>query len=109
MIATESEIEQVEALGLRWAALVHREQELEAARPVAKLEAIRRIMGTENEDTGKPHSYSSAEKAVETDPEYSGYLKTVRDVVLEKNTTYAKLDAARLRAKLGVALAGVGA
>lgn len=96
----------VERLAELHARLTHREMELEAARPVAKLEAIRRVMEGENPDTGKPHSFSSAEKAVETDAEYGTFLKTLRDVVLEKNLAWGKLEAACLRARLGIALVG---
>lgn len=102
----EGIIGDVEKHGERWAALAHREDELESRRPLAKVEAIRRIMGTDNPDTGKAHSASSAEKVVETDPEYFAFLQTQRDVTREKNEAWVWLEAARLRARLYVALAG---
>lgn len=103
---TDQVIAQVEALAQRHAALTHRESELEAERPLAKLEAIRRVMVMQNGLTGKAHSYSSAEAQVETDAEYSAYLKVQRNVVLEKGLTWANLEAARLRARLGIAVLG---
>lgn len=95
-----------EETAAKWRLVLEREMELESARPLAKSEAVRRIMEQENPDTGKPHSATSAEKVVEADPEYADFLRTLRDVVIQKHAAAAAMEAARLRAKLAVALAG---
>jgi hypothetical protein len=89
-----------------WRQHLEREMELEAARPIAKAAAVRRIMETENPDTGKPHSATSAEKVVESDAEYAEFLKTLRGVTLNKHAAYSAVVAANLRAELAIALAG---
>lgn len=67
-----------------YANLTHREMEFAASRPIIKIAAIRRLIGTRNEMTMKPHSVSSAEAEVESDAEYSDYLKSIRRTVYEK-------------------------
>lgn len=54
------------------------ELRLEDERPVAKVAAIARLMQGVNPLTGKPHSASSAEAVVETDPEYAAYRTAQR-------------------------------
>ena len=81
------------------------EMELEDGRPAQKSAAVRRLMGTDNPETSKPHSASSAEKIVETDAEYAAYRRTQYSAVVEKARAYGERDAALLRAKLTVALA----
>lgn len=85
------------------AKLSGQEMELEADRAAVKLAAIRHLMATTNDLTGNPHSASSAEKAVETDPEYRAYLKTQSEVVVQKNQAYTLAQTARLRSELAIA------
>ena len=82
-----------EAAG-RYAELAYREAELEAGRSVAKQAAVERIMA----ETGK--AATPAEKLAESDPEYSAYLGTLRDVARSKHRAWADQEAARLLAKL---------
>jgi hypothetical protein len=76
--------------------------ELEDGRAAEKSAAIRRLMQTENDETGKQHSASSAEKIVETDGEYAAYRKRQRDAEVEKHRAEAALFAAKQRARLAV-------
>lgn len=96
-------ISQAVDCGRLYAELCGQEMEVEANRPEHKLAAIRRIMATENTLTGKPHSASSAEAIVETDPEYRAYLKAQSEVVVQKNHAYNLAIGARLRAQLAIA------
>lgn len=80
----------------------YRETELEDNRITAKIAAIDRIMSAgENQFTGKPHSYSSAESIVNTDEEYQAYLaklrSATRDRILARGNYDACLAAARLQ------------
>lgn len=95
-----------EETAAKWRLCLEREMELESARPLVKSEAVRRIMETENPDTGKPHSATSAEKVVESDAEYAEFLRTLRGVVINKHEAAAATEAAKLRAKLALVLAG---
>lgn len=88
------------ALGLARAA----EQALEDERPLVKSAAIRRLMGTENPETGKPHSASSAEKVVETDAEYMAHRRAQRDAVVATQEAWGRYEAAKQRAALAVQL-----
>jgi hypothetical protein len=76
--------------------------ELEDGRAAEKSAAIRRLMQTENDETGKQHSASSAEKIVETDGEYAAYRKRQRGAEVEKHRAEAALFAAKQRARLAV-------
>lgn len=94
--------------GHAYASAVAREMEVEDLRPLAKHDAIKRIMATTNELTGKPHSASSAEAIVESDADYKSYLSIKRETVAEKIRARATYDAAVARAALATgALAGV--
>lgn len=91
-----------------YARLAHREAELEAYRPHAKLDAIKRLMRGLNElSAGKQHSASSAEAIVETDHQYFAHLTEQRDVVLQKNHARDRRESARLRMELMVVVAKV--
>lgn len=103
------QIDDVEAAGERLAQAVARVQELEDERAIVKSQAVRRLMLTNNEDTGKQHSASSAEKIVEVDGEYAAHRKLQRDAEVEKQRAYAQYEAAKLRAKLAVVLVEVAA
>jgi hypothetical protein len=62
-----------------YAAAVKQEMELEDNRINFKIDAIKRIMAAgDNAMTGKPHSFSSAETIVNTDPGYAAYLEKCR-------------------------------
>jgi hypothetical protein len=107
-MATDA-IDSIEAAASRLAAACRAEMELEDGRPAEKSAAVRRLMGSENPETNKPHSASSAEKIVETDGEYAAYRRRQYDAVVEKQRAYGAYEAARLRAKLSVGLAVVEA
>lgn len=80
------------------------EQSLEDARINAKLAAIDRIMAKgDNQFTGKPHSFSSAENIVNTDEEYQAYLERQRQAVRAKILAKTAYDAAVAAAHLGAA------
>lgn len=87
----------------RLAHLIHREMELEAGKPAAKEDAVRRIMEAQQK------AYTPAEKLAETDAEYAAYLATLRDVVKAKQQARGRMDTAKLRARLAIALVEVGA
>lgn len=75
-------------------------------RPLFKAAAIRRLMQTTNEETGKPHSASSAEKVVELDAEFAAHRTREREAEVARWTALGNLEAAKLTARLCVALAG---
>lgn len=80
------------------------EQALEDARINAKLSAIDRIMSRgDNQFTGKPHSFSSAEAVVNTDEEYQTYLERQRNAVRDRILAKGAYDAAVAAAHLGAA------
>lgn len=85
-----------------YAQALARESELHALRGVRKSEAIVRLIGTDNAETGKPHSASSAEKVVESDAEYAAFLKSCRDSVVERIRREAEYEAAKMGAWLVV-------
>jgi hypothetical protein len=95
--------QQVREAGIALAAAVVAEMELEARKPSEKSDAIRRLMGSENAETGKPHSASSAEKIVETDRDYAEFLVTMRQAVFSKIIARADYDAAVVAGRLASA------
>lgn len=76
------------------------ELEMEARKAGEKSDAIRRLIGSENVETGKPHSASSAEKIVETDREYAAFLAAQRSIVANKIVARAEYDAAVVAGRL---------
>lgn len=98
-------VEAVEAAAKSYGEAQARESELEDDRCFAKRDAIRRIMQLPNEETGKPHSASSAEKVVETDSEYAAFRKTQREAVVATQLARGRFYASRLRAELEIAVA----
>ncbi len=80
------------------------EAEYEADRCMHRRSAILRLMSGTNPLTGNPHSASSAEKIVEADEEYSGYLSQQRQVVLSKNRAHAEAESFWLQAELYISL-----
>jgi hypothetical protein len=100
----ETAIETYEVSGESFAALAGEEMDREAERPVVKDAAIRRLMQTTNDLTDKPHSASSAEKIVECDLEYASFLHASREIVVQKNHAFTRMQAAKLRAEMAIAL-----
>lgn len=98
-------VELVAAIGRHGRALaeaVVAEQAIEDARINAKLAAIDRIMAKgDNQFTGKPHSFSSAEGMVNTDEEYQTYLERQRNAVRDRILARTAYDAAVAAAHLG--------
>jgi hypothetical protein len=85
----------------KYAAAVKHEMELEDGRATVKLAAIDRIMKAgDNAMTGKPHSFSSAEAAVNTDREYADHLTKQRDAVVERILAKARYEAALIEGRL---------
>lgn len=85
---------------------VRREHEALYARPIAKIEAIERIMRSgDNPLTGKPHSASSAETFVERDAEYTDRYRMITAAVLNRMDAEAKYDIARFEAEFAVGVA----
>jgi hypothetical protein len=77
------------------------EMALEDNRHNVKMAAITRIMQSgDNALTGKPHSFSSAEAAVNTDSEYAAHLARQRDAVGARIRARAQYDAALATARL---------
>lgn len=79
--------------------------ELEDARPLVKSRCIAAMIGTENPETQKPHSASSAEKIVESHPEYAEHRREQIAAEVRKLMAFGEYDAAKLRAQLAVGLA----
>ena len=104
----ESSIGQIEEAAERVGMAVDAVLDLEERRPLVKSQAIRRLMGTENPETQKAHSASSAEKVVELDADYAAHREQQRAAEVEKIRAWAALDAAKLRAQLHVHLVGAG-
>ena len=82
------------------------EQQIEDERPLAKHEAIGRIMQFTNPLTQKPHSSSSAEAIVESDPDYMAYLVKRRNATHAHMLAQSEREEARLKA---VAFANISA
>lgn len=92
------------AAGAEFGRYVGAELKLEAERPACKLAAIQRLMLELNTLTGGPHSATSAERIVETDPAYAAHLETQRQTVVGKNNAATVMESARLRAELLIAV-----
>jgi hypothetical protein len=103
----EAAIVAIETAAERLAKAVRAEMELEDYRPIVKSQAIRRLMATENPETGKPHSASSAEKVCETDAEYSAHRRDQYAAVVETIRARAGYEVAKRRADLVIALIDV--
>ena len=95
-------INDIETTAQTLALAVEAEQSLEDNRINAKLSAIDRIMSRgDNQFTGKPHSFSSAEAIVNTDDEYQSYLERLRMAVRARILAKGNYDAAVAAARLG--------
>jgi len=93
----------VEAAASALGAARAHEQTLEDQRPLVKSAAIRRLMGTDNPETAKPHSASSAEKVVESDAEYFAHRQQQASAVVATEEARGAFYAARYRAELALA------
>lgn len=100
-------IDEVEAAAERLATAQTVEATLEDQRPLVKQQAIRRIIGTENPLTQKPHSASSAEAVVEQDEQYMQHRRAQRDATVATQTAWGAYEASKLRAQLAVGRANV--
>lgn len=98
----DSLIHDIETTAQSLADAVTAEQSLEDNRINAKLAAIDRIMSRgDNQFTGKPHSFSSAEAIVNTDEDYQTYLENLRLAVRQRILAKGNYDAAVAAARLG--------
>lgn len=80
---------------------VENEMSLEDGRAKIKMEAVQRIMAAgDNPMTGKPHSFSSAEAAANTDSAYSSYLAELRRATVQRILARGYYDAALVEAQL---------
>lgn len=101
-------IAEVELAGGALAEATAEVQRLADGRAAEKSAAIIRLVGTENPETLKPHSASSAEKVVETDQQYLRYRVLEREAEIERIRAKAHYDAVKLKATLAVGLATIG-
>lgn len=100
-ISNETLIANITAATQRLAETTVSEMVLEDSRINAKLAAIDRIMAAgDNQFTGKPHSFSSAEAIVNTDEQYQSYLEQQRNAVRERVLARGAYDAAISAARL---------
>jgi predicted trehalose synthase len=67
-----------------YAQAMARELEHTHQKPVEKTAAILRLLGSQNPLTGKPHSASSAETLVESEPGYAAFLAAYRQAVVDR-------------------------
>ena len=74
-------------------------------RPLVKAGAIGRLMQATNANTGKLHSATSAEAVVELDDEFTRHREIEREAEVDRWRSLAAYEAAKLTAKLEVALA----
>lgn len=74
------------------------EMELEDRRPIIKAEAVRRIMARDS------IAATPAEKIVETDGVYADLRAEQTRAVVEKQRAFGEYEAAKLRARLAVAV-----
>lgn len=101
-------IQNIKAMASRLADATFAEQALEDARINVKLAAIDRIMARgDNQFTGKPHSFSSAEAIVNTDDEYQSYLERLRNAARDRMLARGEYEAAIAAARLHAGTANV--
>jgi len=93
-------LNQAQEAGRIWIQFAEIELECEAQRPVVLERVKQRLLATENADTKKPHSATSALEAAKIDPEYLALLAKKSHAVAEKDrcrVTYeVELERARL-------------
>lgn len=102
----EQSTRKYEEAATRFAVARVEEQKLEDERHVVKQRVIARLMATDNAETGKQHSATSAEKVVNLDPEYAEYLARQRSALLEKDMAFSVCESARIRALAFANMAG---
>jgi hypothetical protein len=95
-------IDALERAAYELADAVEREQTLEAQRPALKARIAARLVGTDNRQTDKPHSASSADAAAGPDEEYLSHCRAVIAATRAKILASGAFDAAKLRARLAV-------
>lgn len=101
----EDTIDEILLRGAALAQALAEEQTAEDGRAAVKVAAIQRIMEAgPNSLTRKAHSASSAEAIVETDAEYAAYRRRQALLAVARQEACARYEAARLRARLAVAL-----
>lgn len=98
VLATYADKAMAEALVLAdaHAEALARKLDLEAAKPIEKHEAVLRIMDAQKV------AYTNAEKQVEGEERYAGFLKQYRDAVVAELKAYSRASVARLRADAAV-------
>lgn len=102
MTKAENLVSDIETAANALAEATAAEQALEDNRINVKIAAIDRIMSAgDNQFTGKPHSFSSAEAIVNTDEEYQAYLERLRNAVRNRIIARGHYDAAVAAARLG--------
>lgn len=102
MTKAENLVSDIETAATQLAEAVTAEQALEDNRINVKLAAIERIMAAgDNQFTGKPHSFSSAEGVVNTDSAYQEYLERQRNAVRARILAKGHYDAAVAASRLG--------
>jgi hypothetical protein len=79
------------------------EQTGEWGKPALRVAAIRRIVGTENPLTGKPHSASSAADIANEEPTLNAYLMKCTDAVIDRMAAETALTVARWSVELTIA------
>lgn len=90
-----SEADKIVAAGNELADAVFHEMKLMDERHVVKMQAIDDIMASgDNPKTGKPHSFSSAEALVESNPDYAAHLSKLREAARDRVIAKAKYDSA---------------
>lgn len=82
------------------------EMDLEDDRAGKKLEAVLRLTQMRNPASaeGKVYSASAAESAATIDPEYRAHRRLQSDNVIKKNHARTRMESAKLRAKLALAM-----
>lgn len=101
-VTASSLVHDIETTSQTLADAVIAEQALEDNRINVKLAAIERIMAAgDNQFTGKPHSFSSAESVVNIDSAYQDYLERQRNAVRARIIAKGNYDAAVAAARLG--------
>ena len=86
--------------GDRLAEATERELRLEDERHTQKMNAMLRLLGTENPTTGKAYSATAANDFASTDTEYQAYLGLLRNATVEKLKARAYYEATVIRARL---------
>lgn len=87
------------------ATAVERELELLDRGPALRAQLVRALAGALNPATGRPHSATSADAAVDAEPQWLAHRSEVRQAVRARLQREAVREAAWLRARAAVGLA----